>query len=100
MLGVNTTEKLLLWFMNHDRGISLSAMTEDEMLSSCIKMSNLYIYQLSCDIYVSGKFRYCWRLVLKYYELRTRQHKMLIMKDLRPSNHYLPKVIMIFRRRL
>jgi hypothetical protein len=42
----------------HDGGIPLSAMTEDEMLSSCIKMSSLFLYQLSCDIYVSGKFRY------------------------------------------
>jgi hypothetical protein len=42
----------------------------------------------------------CWGLVLKCYELRTRQHKMLMVKDLRPSKHYLPKDIMIFRRRL
>jgi seryl-tRNA synthetase len=32
----------------------------------------------------------CWGLVLKCYELRTRQHKMLMVKDLRPSKHYLP----------
>jgi hypothetical protein len=31
-----------------------------------------------------------WGLVLKCYELRTRQHKMLMIKDLRPSKHYLP----------
>jgi hypothetical protein len=31
----------------------------------------------------------CWRLVLKCYELRTRQHEMLIIKILRPSKHYL-----------
>jgi hypothetical protein len=30
-----------------------------------------------------------WGLVLKCYELRTRQHKMLMIKDLRPSKHYL-----------
>jgi hypothetical protein len=35
-------------------------------------------------------FPYCWGVVLKYYELRTRQHKMLMVKDLRPSKHYLP----------
>jgi hypothetical protein len=29
-------------------------------------------------------------LVLKCYELRTRQHKMLMVRDLRPSKHYLP----------
>jgi hypothetical protein len=32
----------------------------------------------------------CWGLVLKCYELRTRQHKILMVKDLRPSKHYLP----------
>jgi hypothetical protein len=41
----------------------------------------------------------CWRLVLKCYELRTRQHKMLKVKALRPSKHYFPWDIMIFRRR-
>jgi hypothetical protein len=41
----------------------------------------------------------CWGLVLKCYELRTRQHKMLMIKDLRPSKHYLLWDIMIFRRR-
>jgi hypothetical protein len=32
----------------------------------------------------------CWRLVLKCYELRTRQHKMLNVNVLRPSKHYFP----------
>jgi hypothetical protein len=31
-----------------------------------------------------------WGLVLKCYELRTRQHKILMVKDLCPSKHYLP----------
>jgi hypothetical protein len=44
--------------------------------------------------------RACWGLVLKYYELRTRQHKILNIKALCPSKHYFPKDIMIFRRRL
>jgi hypothetical protein len=30
----------------------------------------------------------CWRLVLKCYELRTRQHKMLNVNALRPMKHY------------
>jgi hypothetical protein len=34
--------------------------------------------------------RSCWGLVLKCYELRTRQHKMLKVNALRPSKHYLP----------
>ena len=32
----------------------------------------------------------CWGLVLKYYELRTRQHKMLNVNVLRSSKHYFP----------
>jgi hypothetical protein len=31
----------------------------------------------------------CWGLVLKCYELRTRQHKMLNINALRPVKHYL-----------
>jgi hypothetical protein len=30
----------------------------------------------------------CWGLVLKCYELRTRQHKMLNVNVLRPLKHY------------
>jgi hypothetical protein len=32
----------------------------------------------------------CWGLVLKCYELRTRQHKILKVKALRLSKHYFP----------
>jgi hypothetical protein len=42
----------------------------------------------------------CWGLVLKCYELRTRQHKMLMVKNLRPLKHYLPYDIMVLRQRL
>jgi hypothetical protein len=35
-------------------------------------------------------FEPCWGLVLKCYELRTRQHKMLNVNILRPSKHYFP----------
>jgi hypothetical protein len=30
----------------------------------------------------------CWGLVLKCYELRTRQHRMLNVNVLRPTKHY------------
>ena len=30
----------------------------------------------------------CWGLVLKCYESRTRQHKMLNVNALRPTKHY------------
>jgi hypothetical protein len=43
---------------------------------------------------------YCWGLVLKGYELRTRQHRMLNVKALRPLKHYFPKDLMSFGRRL
>jgi hypothetical protein len=38
---------------------------------------------------------YYWGLVLKCYQLRTRQHKMLKVNTLRPSKHYFPWDIMI-----
>jgi hypothetical protein len=41
----------------------------------------------------------CWGLALKCYESRTRQHKMLNIKALRPSNHYLPLDITNLGRR-
>jgi hypothetical protein len=34
--------------------------------------------------------KHCWGLVLKCYELRTRQHRMLNVNVLRPSKHYFP----------
>jgi hypothetical protein len=47
----------------------------------------------------TGGGRQCWGLVLKCYELRTRQHKMLNINALRPLKHYLPKDLMNFGRR-
>jgi hypothetical protein len=44
-------------------------------------------------------FEECWGLVLKCYELRTRQHKMLNNNVLRPPMHYFPKDLMNFGRR-
>jgi hypothetical protein len=48
---------------------------------------------------VTIKNKYCWGLVLKCYELRTRQHKMLNINALRPLKHYLLKDLMNFGRR-
>jgi hypothetical protein len=42
----------------------------------------------------------CWGLVIKCYELRTRQHKMLNVNALRPLKHYFLKDLMNFGRRL
>jgi hypothetical protein len=47
----------------------------------------------------TGGGRQCWGLVLKCYELRTRQHKMLNIDAHRPLKHYLPKDLMNFGRR-
>jgi hypothetical protein len=33
---------------------------------------------------------WCWGLVLKCYELRTRQHEVLNVNALRQPKHYLP----------
>jgi hypothetical protein len=48
----------------------------------------------SSSLYYHGKtetiLNYCWGLVLKCYELRTRQHKMLNVNALRPTKHYFP----------
>jgi hypothetical protein len=41
----------------------------------------------------------CWGLVLKCFESRTRQHKMLNINALRPRMHYLPKDLMSLGRR-
>jgi hypothetical protein len=46
-----------------------------------------------------GNLGWCWGLVLKCYELRTRQHKVLNVNALRPPKHYLPKDLMNFGRR-
>jgi hypothetical protein len=37
------------------------------------------------------RHRTCWGLILKCYELRTRQHKMLNINALRPLKHYFPQ---------
>jgi hypothetical protein len=47
----------------------------------------------------TGGGRQCWGLVLKCYESRTRQHKMLNIEALRPLDHYFPSNIMNLRRR-
>jgi hypothetical protein len=53
------------------------------------------------DDFHHGNFTFedCWGLVLKCFESRTRQHKMLNVDALRPLKHYLPKGTMNFGRR-
>jgi hypothetical protein len=47
-------------------------------------------HQLNSGSEFTGGGRQCWGLVLKHYELRTRQHKILNVNVLRPSKHYFP----------
>jgi hypothetical protein len=61
---------------------------------------SLYVTPWSSSCHLIELDRRCWRLVLKCYESRTRQHKMLNVKALRPSGHYFPSVIMNLGRRL
>jgi hypothetical protein len=58
-------------------------------------------YTTSSDEGISSDDEYelCWELVLKCYELRTRQHKMLNINVLRLLKHYFPKDLMNFGRR-
>jgi hypothetical protein len=48
----------------------------------------------------TGGGRQCWGLVLKCFELRTRQHRELDVKSLRPLQHYSFVDLMSFGRRL
>jgi hypothetical protein len=51
--------------------------------------------------YITSLVYGCWGLVLKCYELRTRQPKNRLMVNfLRPSKHYFPKDITILGQRL
>jgi hypothetical protein len=45
------------------------------------------------------RFLFCWLLVLKCYESRTRQHDCQMIRDLRLPEHYLHLGIMLIRRR-
>jgi hypothetical protein len=46
------------------------------------------IFQIGIPLMKSISIGICWGLVLKCYELRTRQHKMLNVNALRPTKHY------------
>jgi hypothetical protein len=82
---------------------SLSASDLIDIPSLARSIGNRFMTQ----IWINGG-RQCWGLVLKCYELRTRQHEMLNINVLRPPKHYFPqgfnelrtKVIMTQLRRL
>jgi hypothetical protein len=63
------------------------------------RLIHLTPHMFSCHrphSWISG----CWGLVLKCYELKTRQHKMLNVNALRPLKHYFLKDLMNFGQRL
>jgi hypothetical protein len=64
---------------------------EDHLILVLQKLrdNQLYAKFSKCDFWLKV-VAFCWGLVLKCYALRTRQHKMLMVKVLRPSKHYLP----------
>jgi hypothetical protein len=70
---------------------------EDEQVQEGITDFNPYhiIFYPGLRIPIE-RFYACWGLVLKCYELRTRQHKMLNINVLRPLKHYFPKDLMNF----
>jgi hypothetical protein len=55
-------------------------------------MSSSYVFKVQNEgVFIAPNAQYSyWGLVLKCYELRTRQHKTLKVKALRPSKHYFP----------
>jgi hypothetical protein len=59
----------LLWFLDRPRVVPPVEAVVDSVLVAWLRAG-------------------CWELVLKCYELRTRQHKMLSVKVLRPMKHY------------
>jgi hypothetical protein len=62
-------------------------------------VGKVYTSAQSLKTYSNSPCPQCWGLVLKCYELRTRQHKMLDINALRPPKHYLHKDLMNFGRR-
>jgi hypothetical protein len=74
------------------RVIALGAIEKDKIM-----VARAYNKKVKAKSFQVGD---CWGLVLKCYELRTRQHKMLNIKTLRPSQHYFPLDIMDFGQRL
>jgi hypothetical protein len=77
---------------------SLTKILVDRLQAVKLKLihHNQYIFLRGqtiqdCLIWVFEYLHWCcWGLVLKCYELRTRQHKILNVNVLRPSKHYFP----------
>jgi hypothetical protein len=73
------------------KGLAKIAISSEHSISNVFLVESLGYNLLSVS--------QCWGLVLKCYESRTRQHRMLNINALRPLKHYLPKDLMSFGRR-
>jgi hypothetical protein len=76
------SENLAIGMLNDDVGLRVVHRGEDRLgADGKAEIPEVFAVEL---------FAVCWGLVLKCYELRTRQHEMLKVKTLRPSKHYFP----------
>jgi hypothetical protein len=72
-----------------EEGISFNSQGQLMQISTCWKA--LFVYFLAEQESIRDTKQDYWGLVLKCYELRTRQHKKrLMINALRPSKHYFP----------
>jgi hypothetical protein len=79
----------------HDLNVTLEKPSIDPLL-----FCNSFSFSLTLTLtQMTSHDSSCWELVLKCYELRTRQHKMLNVNVLRPRN-IIPLRIMNLGRRL
>jgi hypothetical protein len=81
------------------KGLGKIAISPDHSISNVFLVDSLDYNLLSVSQLCKMGYNCCWGLVLKCYESRTRQHKMLNIKALRPSDHYFPSDIMNLGRR-
>jgi hypothetical protein len=68
---------------------------QDFIIENDLKIGTIYTTLFTKNLH--GDI--CWGLILKCFELRTRQHKMLNVNNLRPLKHYLLRDTMHFGQR-
>jgi hypothetical protein len=77
-------------FRKSDGSLALKGVLDDKLYLVDFSKENVDLDACLIANTNMGWLWHCWGLVLKCYELRTRQHKMLKVNALRPSKHYLP----------
>jgi hypothetical protein len=88
-----------------DIGVTVFRRSDDSVAFKGVLEGQLYFVdfnraELDTCLIAKTNMGWCWGLVLKCYELRTRQHKMLNVNVLRPLKHYFLEDIMNFGRKL